>query len=194
MPTKVRNEIIYPALNFNGATVVVQEIDKWFHPILYNGCNYLSMLRLTLNHASKRSSRCHRIHTSLANLGNEATWVKWTGMFITLQDKVLSITSYIYEGHIICENRKKNYCPLRHGWRIVHNNVRSYIPNTPKKMYTTVVHTYQKVDRLLCLYLERERNKHYTVGIYNVSHTPGRYDNDVHIAVFVSLYDVYLWH
>ena len=29
-------------------------MDKLFHPILYNGCNYLSMLGLKLNHVSKR--------------------------------------------------------------------------------------------------------------------------------------------
>ena len=29
-------------------------MDKLFHPILYNGCNYLSMLGLKLNHVKKR--------------------------------------------------------------------------------------------------------------------------------------------
>ena len=29
-------------------------MDKWFHPTQYNGCNYLSMLRLKLIHVSKR--------------------------------------------------------------------------------------------------------------------------------------------
>ena len=29
-------------------------MDKWFHSTLYNGCNYLSMLGLKLNHVSKR--------------------------------------------------------------------------------------------------------------------------------------------
>ena len=29
------------------------EIDKWCHPILYNGCNYSSMLGLKLSHISK---------------------------------------------------------------------------------------------------------------------------------------------
>ena len=32
-------------------------MDKWFHPILYYGCNYLSMLGLKLNHVSKRGPR-----------------------------------------------------------------------------------------------------------------------------------------
>ena len=32
-------------------------IDKLFHPIHYNGCNYLSMLGLKLNHVSKRGPR-----------------------------------------------------------------------------------------------------------------------------------------
>ena len=29
-------------------------MDKLFHPTLYNGCNYLSMLGLKVNHVSKR--------------------------------------------------------------------------------------------------------------------------------------------
>ena len=32
-------------------------MDKWFHTTLYNGCNYLSMLGLKLNHVSKRGRR-----------------------------------------------------------------------------------------------------------------------------------------
>ena len=35
-------------------------MDKQFHPILYNGCNYLSMLGLKLNHVSKRGRWCFR--------------------------------------------------------------------------------------------------------------------------------------
>ena len=30
------------------------EMDKWFHPTHFNGCNYLSMLGLRLIHVSKR--------------------------------------------------------------------------------------------------------------------------------------------
>ena len=32
-------------------------MDKQFHPTFYNGCNYLSMLGLKLNHVSKRGPR-----------------------------------------------------------------------------------------------------------------------------------------
>ena len=32
-------------------------MDKYFHPTLYNGCNYLSMLGLKLNHVSKWGSK-----------------------------------------------------------------------------------------------------------------------------------------
>ena len=46
MANKVWDEITYPFLNFNGAT----------SPAVYNGCNYLSMLGLKLNHVSKRGS------------------------------------------------------------------------------------------------------------------------------------------
>ena len=36
-------------------------MDEWFHPTVYNGCNYLSMLGLKLNHVSKRGSRYNNI-------------------------------------------------------------------------------------------------------------------------------------
>ena len=32
-------------------------MDKYFHPMHHNGCNYLSMLGLKLNHVSKRGHR-----------------------------------------------------------------------------------------------------------------------------------------
>ena len=42
MPSKVCDEITYPFPNFNGV------------PTFYNGCNYLSMLGLNLNHVRKK--------------------------------------------------------------------------------------------------------------------------------------------
>ena len=53
---KVCDEIIYPFTNFNGATI---EVWEWIsNHTLYNGCNYISMLQLKLNHFSKRSPYC----------------------------------------------------------------------------------------------------------------------------------------
>ena len=49
MPSKVWDQITYPFLNFNSCTP--------FHPTLYNGCNYLYMLILTVNHVCKRGPR-----------------------------------------------------------------------------------------------------------------------------------------
>ena len=49
----VWDEITYPFLNFNSATVEVYEWIK-SHPTLYCACDYLSMLGLKLNHVSKR--------------------------------------------------------------------------------------------------------------------------------------------
>ena len=40
---------------------------KIFHPTLYNGCNYLSMLGLKLNHINKKG---HKILSSFAKAGN----------------------------------------------------------------------------------------------------------------------------
>ena len=45
MPSKVWDEIGHPFQNLNGCKFWM---DKQFHPILYNGCNYLSMLGLKL--------------------------------------------------------------------------------------------------------------------------------------------------
>ena len=45
------DEITYPFLNLIGASL---GMDKQFHPALYNECNYLSMLGLSLIYDSKR--------------------------------------------------------------------------------------------------------------------------------------------
>ena len=55
MPSKVWDKITYPFPNFNSCTVDVLGMDKLFHPTLYNGCNYLSMLGFKLIHVSKRT-------------------------------------------------------------------------------------------------------------------------------------------
>ena len=56
MPSNVWDGITYRSPNFNGCTVDVWELIKLtFHPTLYNGCNYLTMLGLKLIHVSKRS-------------------------------------------------------------------------------------------------------------------------------------------
>ena len=48
-------------------------MDKWFHPIHYNGCDYLSMLGLKLNHVSKRGhrSQCVNSATDAATAGDK---------------------------------------------------------------------------------------------------------------------------
>ena len=48
----VLHAIIYPYPYFKFCTVDVWEL--LFHPTLYNGCNYLSMLELKLNHVIKK--------------------------------------------------------------------------------------------------------------------------------------------
>ena len=58
MPSKVWDEITYPFLNF--------------HPTFYNGCNYLSMLGLKLNHVIKRGPR--RYETTAISLWFIFTW------------------------------------------------------------------------------------------------------------------------
>ena len=54
MPSEARDEITYLFPNFNVATIEVWEWMKLlFHPILNNGCDYLSMLGLKLFPVSK---------------------------------------------------------------------------------------------------------------------------------------------
>ena len=50
---KVWDEIIYPFLNCNGATVEVEEWISNFIPHFTGACDYLSMLGFKLNHVSK---------------------------------------------------------------------------------------------------------------------------------------------
>ena len=60
-------------------------MDKWFHPTLYNGCNYLSMLGLKLNHVSKRGpwvDSCYSITHTLQGL--KCTYISWDIMYIHL--------------------------------------------------------------------------------------------------------------
>ena len=69
-PLSCVGEVTNPFPNFNGATVEVWEWisnfiphfirhDKWCHPTLYWASDYLSMLGLKLNHASKWAP-CHQ--------------------------------------------------------------------------------------------------------------------------------------
>ena len=51
------DEITYPFLNFNSATVEVWEWISNFTPHFTGPCDYLSMLGLKLNHVSKRGTR-----------------------------------------------------------------------------------------------------------------------------------------
>ena len=53
MGSQVWDEITYPFLNFNGSNRWSLGMDKYFHPTLYNGWNYLSMPGFKLNHVSK---------------------------------------------------------------------------------------------------------------------------------------------
>ena len=60
MPRKVWDEITYPFLNFDGLGM-----GEKFHPILYNGCDYISILGLQLFHVSKRGPKRRIILSSL---------------------------------------------------------------------------------------------------------------------------------
>ena len=61
---KVWDEIAFPFRDFNGCSLGMA---KWFHPTHYNGCNYLSMLRLKLIHVCKRGHWLARIYGLYTN-------------------------------------------------------------------------------------------------------------------------------
>ena len=57
MPSKLWDEITYPSPNSNGGNRWSLGTDKLLHPTLYNGYDYIFMLRLKLIHFSKRNPR-----------------------------------------------------------------------------------------------------------------------------------------
>ena len=67
MPSKMWDELTYPFHNLNSAIVEVSErksnIITYF--IIYEGCNYLSLLGLNLLYAHKRSPCWSRVHVSV---------------------------------------------------------------------------------------------------------------------------------
>ena len=57
-------------------------MDKSFHPILYNGCNYLSMLGLKLNHVSKMGPSYFWFHPEITYMFRlcNISWTIWSGI------------------------------------------------------------------------------------------------------------------
>ena len=53
-PSKVWDVITYPILKQQRLHRWSLGMNTWFHPTFYNGCNYLSVLELKLNHVSKK--------------------------------------------------------------------------------------------------------------------------------------------
>ena len=57
-----------------------QRMDTYFHPALYDGCNYFAMLKLNLTHVSKRGSwwfidsSCHSL-TIAGSIRTFRTWI-----------------------------------------------------------------------------------------------------------------------
>ena len=74
---KVWDEITFPSINY-GATVEIG-MDKQFHPTLYNGHNYLSVVGLKLNHVSKRGPWRHVRNCEV--IGSLESWFhrRWNG-------------------------------------------------------------------------------------------------------------------
>ena len=81
MPSKVWNEITYPFPNFHGCTVEVWECLSNFitYPTLYNGCNYLSILRLKLFRVSRMrpTSFGNLSYKTVTPTSTEPEWHAW---------------------------------------------------------------------------------------------------------------------
>ena len=95
MPSNVRGEITYQCPNFNCCTVKIWE---WITNFIKKHCNeyiYISMLRLKLNHISKRMSR----------------WAEDIGRSFEIHEPALSLCCILqieYRQH--CFHQKEN-CP-----------------------------------------------------------------------------------
>ena len=93
-------------------TEVWEWMDKWFHPTIYNGCNYLSLLQLELIHVSKKGpnklSTCQHLSLPGANM---------TGLLIYIaQNRMeLPLTSLITTKFFV------KICSFQHGQYIDHN-------------------------------------------------------------------------
>ena len=70
-------EISYPSPNFNGATGTSLGMDKQSHSTLCWACDYLSILRLKLNHVSKRGPRSQTFTGK-----RSVIWVKFVTVLI----------------------------------------------------------------------------------------------------------------
>ena len=87
-------------------------MDKQFHPIHYNGCNYLSMLGLKLNHVSKRG---HCRPYCIRFFDNTIDWTSINWVSIIDWDKVPVFPRYT-------DDRIWQYNHLRHTTTIKYDN------------------------------------------------------------------------
>ena len=84
-------------------------MDKWFHPTLYNGRNYLSMLGLKLKHVSKRGPRAHHVPSAdnpslIKQPDSKWIWSKFSSKFnIIWLKKKHHLGSHTSKKFWICE-------------------------------------------------------------------------------------------
>ena len=116
MPSKVWVEIIYPFSDFNGETFEVWK-DKYFHPTIYNGCNYFSVLGLRLICLRKRAPDgypcCLVIHK---HFGDNYSGIPFQINLFILENKSKSVFANIYEGGAF--GSEKTQKDIKTYWRI----------------------------------------------------------------------------
>ena len=102
-------------------------MDKQFHPIFYNGCNYLSMLGLKLNHVSKRGHRYRGITrfdwTSHLYTNEEQTWSQLVMVWTKWGERV-------HEGWGSPEVKRERTCTCR--------NESAYLTSSKYRRFGTV--------------------------------------------------------
>ena len=89
----------------DGNISALLEINKWFHPTTYNGCNYLSMLGLKLIHGSESGPRYHHYnpyHRSLRPISITFKYLKCIFQhadgYANFEGKIrrISVSIYLY--------------------------------------------------------------------------------------------------
>ena len=130
------DEITYPFINFNGATIDVKE---WISNLsLHCACDYLSMLGLKLNHVSKRG---HRWLTSQKSLNSKCQTLIVTKFYAFAMKLCSMLCAKIWINHCVAiETRWKQHVKLNCNDKIIGRmNPRNMMPWSFNMMHHSAV-------------------------------------------------------
>ena len=96
MHSAVLYEITYPFPNFKVYTFWSLGMDKDFHPTLYNGCNYLSMLGLMFIHVSKTGPCEIRIFDITYNRNPHCVAMAYCFLILSISGNIIYSAKYTW--------------------------------------------------------------------------------------------------